>query len=111
MAHKTSHSGMPKAHGKGMKRSHEAAMSHSQASHRDSHYHNPKFAEGLGMSGAEAAPMGHGNFANMPQDIYMEQYYPAPAKRGQVLDDTITHVDRTNHHAEGQLSSYMTHQH
>lgn len=105
---------MPKAHGKGMKKSHEMAMHHSQMSHKMSHgggYHNPKFSEGLGMSGAEAPAMGHGNFANMPQDIYMEQYYAAPAQRGHVLDDTMTHIDRVNHHAEMQESKYLSNQH
>lgn len=116
MAQKTSHKGMPRAHGKGMKKSHEGAMHHSMHSakmahdHR-AHYHNPMFATGLGVSEAEAPPMGHGNFANMPQDIYMEQYPKAPAQRSHVLDDTISHVDRCNHHAEMQESRFLSNQH
>lgn len=131
MARKSSHKGSPKMHGKvahegshmshhpvhpgPMKKAHEAAMHHSRASHHATHahrgYHNPKFSEGLGMSGAEAPPMGHGEFANMPQDVYMEQYYPAPAQRSHVLDDTMTHVDRVNHHAEAMESKFLSQQH
>jgi|SRR5215469_14741855 len=115
MAHKSSHKGMPKAHGKvahgHMKKSHEHAMHHSAHSAKMAHYHNPKFSEDLGMSGAEAVPMGHGQFANMPQEIYMEEYYPAPAQRGHVLDDTMTHIDRVNHHAEAMESRYLSEQH
>lgn len=129
MAHKTSHKGMPKAHGKGahghmshhkhheepMKKSHEQSMHHSQHSAKMAHghrgYHNPMFATGLGVSEAEAPAMGHGNFANMPQDIYMEQYPKAPAQRSHVLDDTMSHIDRCNHHAEIQESKYLSNQH
>jgi hypothetical protein len=130
MAQKTSHKGMPKAHGKGahghmshhkmhhgpMKKSHEHAMHHSHHAAKAAHdhragYHNPMFATGLGVSEAEAPAMGHGNFANMPQDIYMEQYPKAPAQRSHVLDDTISHIDRCNHHAEEMESKFLSNQH
>lgn len=92
-----------------MKKAHKAAMHYSQESHKRSH--GSDMATGHGVSEAEGMPMGHGQFANMPQGVHMSMYPKAPAQRGQVLDDTISHVDRVNHHAESMESKYMSYQH
>lgn len=92
-----------------MKKAHKAAMHHSHQSHLRSH--GSDMAEGHGVSEAEGMPMGHGEFANMPQGVHMSTYPKAPAQRGHVLNDTISEIDRCNHHAEAKESRYLSHQH
>jgi len=92
-----------------MKKAHKMAMHHSHESHKRSH--GSDMAVGHGVSEAEGAPMGHGEFANMPQGVHMSAYPKAPAQRGHVLDDTISHIDQCNHHAESMESKYLSNQH
>ena len=92
-----------------MKKAHMKAMHHSHESHKRSH--GSDMAVGHGVSEREGAPMGHGEFANMPQGVHMSQYPKAPAQRSHVLDDTMSEIDRCNHHAERQESRFISHQH
>ena len=92
-----------------MKKSHEAAMHASHESHKRSHHYS--HPGGHGMSEAEGAVMGHGQFANLPQDVKMDLYPPASMHKRHVLDDTMSHVDHTNHHAESQADKYVSYQH
>lgn len=92
-----------------MKKAHKAAMHHSHESHKRSH--GSDMAEGHGVSESEGPPMGHGEFANMPQGVHMSMYPKPAAQRGRVLDDTIGHIDETCHHAERQESKYLSNQH
>lgn len=68
-------------------------------------------AEPSGESEHEGRAMGHGNFANMPQDVKLELYPKFPAQRGHNIDDTMREIDRCNHHAETQESRYLSNQH
>jgi hypothetical protein len=92
-----------------MKKAHMAAMHQSVESMKRSH--GGDMAVGHGVSEAEGAPMGHGQFANMPQGVHMSIYPKAPAQRGNVLDDTMSGIDKCNHHAESQESRYLSNQH
>jgi hypothetical protein len=92
-----------------MKKAHKAAMHHSIESLKHSHEYD--MAGGHGSSGHEGAPMGLGEFANMPQGVHMS-IYPKPAHKGNgFLDDTISHVDQVNHAAEAKEGKYMSYQH
>ena len=68
-------------------------------------------AERLGVSEQEAAPWGNGAYANMPQEIRMEIYAKGHKSHGNVLDDTITHVDDTNLRGDDQAQKYISNQH
>lgn len=92
-----------------MKKAHQAAMNYSHESHKRTH--GGDMAVGHGVSEAEGMPMGHGQFANMPQGVHMSLYPKPAAQRGHVLDDTISHVDRVQHHAEHQESRFLSNQH
>lgn len=77
------------------------------AMHKKSH----KYATGMGVSEKEKPAMGHGEFANMPKEVHMEEYPKAAKYRGGVLDDTITGIDRTNHMAESKAQRFLSNQH
>lgn len=99
-----------------MKPHHKAAMHHSQKSHHDSHMmpemgHSSVGPTGHGVSEHEGRVMGAGDFANMPQQVHMSSYPKARHYKGGVLDDTITGIDHTNAHAEGQAQKYLSNQH
>ena len=89
-----------------MKPHHKAAMERSHSSHARSH-----FATGLGVSEAEHAAIGHGEFANMPKEVHMEMYPKSKNYRGGVLNDTITGIDQVSGISEGKASKFMSHQH
>lgn len=89
----------------GSKGHHKGAMHASHASHKKAHD-----AEGLGVSEREAAPWGHGEFANMPSNVTMEMYHKNKGQTG-VLDDTITGIDRTIDKSEGTSRRYLSGQH
>ena len=57
-----------------------------------------KHAANLGTSGNEAAPWGHGEYANMPQEVIMEDYpsYMPEPNNMDSIDDTITRLVSDN---------------
>lgn len=57
-----------------------------------------KHAADMGDSGHEGAPWGHGEFANMPQEVIMEDYpkYMAEPNNMDGIDDTIERLVSDN---------------
>jgi|GEM_PF-2297239 len=64
-----------------------------------------------GESESEGRAWGHGQFANMPHEVKMKGYPKASEFGPSVLDDTMGHVDKTNHHAETQTRRHLSNQH
>lgn len=93
-----------------MKKHHKKAMHHHLHAQEHAHRHHASHAEGLGVSEREHAPWGHGEYANMPQEVIKEEYSKVHPRSG-VLDDTITGIDKSNMHSEHQRSKYLSSQH
>ncbi len=53
-----------------------------------------------GTSDNESAPWGHGNFANMPQEVRMQEYPKMPHRELDTLDDTAGRISDDAQHAE-----------
>lgn len=53
-----------------------------------------------GMSENEGKPWGHGQFANMPQEVNMSQYPKVPNKALPEIDDTAGRLASDAKHAE-----------
>lgn len=85
------------------KKSHEGALRASQESHKKSHRH-----EDMGDS---APPWGHGKFANMPDEVEMDEYPRQRAPRSPMIDDTIRRIDREEDQMDSRRSKYVSNQH
>lgn len=66
---------------------------------------------GHGDSEHEGRAVGHGSFANMPQEVSMKSYPKSPKYRGNELDDTMSEIDGANSRAEGKAQRYISDQH
>ena len=64
-----------------------------------------------GVSEHEGKAWGHGQMANMPQDVVKKHYMKPGHYRGGVLDDTITGIDDTIGRSEGKSQKYLSNQH
>jgi hypothetical protein len=64
----------------------------------------------LGVSEKEGHPMGHGEFANMPQEKMMKPYPRSRNYRGGVEDDTITGIDQISTVSEGKAQRFLSNQ-
>lgn len=82
-------------------------MKHMKKHHK-MHHSDPIVG---GESEAEGKVMGHGNFANMPQDVHFKAYPKASEFGPGVLDDTMGHVDKVNKAAEMKSHKYLSNQH
>jgi hypothetical protein len=87
------------------KKAHKGAMHSSHSSHKASH------AADMGVSEAEAAPWGHGEMANMPQEVIKEHYPKARVHGPGVLNDTVTGIDEAISKSESKASRFLSNQH
>lgn len=54
--------------------------------------------------------IGKGEHANMPKDVMMRDYPPAPADRGNYLDDSMTDIDDVQEEAVRKRRRYISNQ-
>lgn len=80
---------------------------HMEGNKRVKHHSGPSQH---GVSEREAAPWGHGEFANMPQKTEMQVYPKCPHHGTGVEDDTMVDIDRVNQYAAGQTNKYLSNQ-
>lgn len=66
-------------------------------------------ATGLGKSEKEGKAWGHGQYANMPHEVVMEQYPKCRAVDG-VEDDTINGIDDVVDRGVAKVGKYMSNQ-
>ena len=64
-----------------------------------------------GVSEAQSAYWGKGEYANMPQDVKMKAYPKASQYGPDVLDDTMGNIDKENGRAESKSRKYVSNQH
>jgi len=55
--------------------------------------------------------IGKGQFANMPQDVYMGQYPKVKLPMNEGIDDTMSEIDGCVAKSEGKRSKYKSQQH
>lgn len=55
--------------------------------------------EAKGSSEHEGKAWGHGQFANMPQEVMMDEYRPAKSYHDKDLDDTMRRLDEDSRDA------------
>lgn len=82
---------------------HKGAMRASHESHKRSHEHEDM--------GDDAAPWGHGKFANMPDSVEMYPYPKQKMGRSRGIDDTMRRIDGEDDQMEGKRSKYVSDQH
>lgn len=91
-----------------MKAHHKHAMERSHESHKKSHHSDPIVG---GVSEDEGRVMGHGEFANMPQQVHMRPYPKSHEYGPDILDDTMGHIDEVNKMAHSKSHKYVSNQH
>lgn len=64
-----------------------------------------------GFSEKEGKAWGHGNFANMPQDVEMKPYSKAHMMKEPLEDDTMTRIDAEVARSESRARSHYSDQH
>lgn len=72
-------------------------MKHKKSGHKG-------FVEGHDQS------IGHGNFANLPQEVMMKEYPKNKMLRSGMLDDTITGIDNVISRGEVTTSKHISNQ-
>lgn len=73
--------------------------------------HKEKMASHHGTSEHESAAWGHGQMANMPQDVKMPHYPKAHEMGPGMEDDTISRIDAECARAHMKPHKYMSNQH
>jgi hypothetical protein len=66
--------------------------------HMKKHHHSDPMVGGT--SDHESKPWGHGNYANMPQEVRMQEYPKRPYKDLDSIDDTAGRIETDDRHAE-----------
>jgi hypothetical protein len=61
-------------------------------------------------SESEGAAWGRGQHSNMPKETVMKDY-PKPSMRSDMLDDTMTGIDRTVSASVSKSKSHLSNQH
>jgi hypothetical protein len=64
-----------------------------------------------GVSEREGKAWGHGQYANMPQEVVKSMYPKARGAGKKVIDDTITGIDRSIDRSESRASRNLSDQH
>lgn len=65
--------------------------------HKKKHHSDPMVG---GTSDNESRPWGQGNYANMPQEVRMQEYPKMPYKDLDTIDDTEGRLETDAKHAE-----------
>lgn len=55
--------------------------------------------------------IGKGQFANMPQDVYMNEYPKTRLTENEGIDDTMSEIDGVVSKSEGKRRKYISNQH
>lgn len=87
------------------KKSHADVIGHSKGK-----MHAAREGHGKGFVEGHDAAIGHGDFANLPQEK-MIKAYPKPSHlRGGTLDDTMTGIDHIQHQGESKAMRHLSNQ-
>lgn len=78
------------------------------AKHKKKHHSDPIVG---GESEHEGRAMGHGQHANMPQDVKMKAYPKAHEYGSTIQDDTMGRIDKENMRAHTKSRSHLSNQH
>lgn len=78
-------------------------------SHKHGRHHSDPMVGG--ESEAEGKRIGAGQFAGMPTEVKMKAYPKGATYGSTVLDDTMGHVDKTNHMSDGKARRFVSNQH
>lgn len=82
---------------------------HDAAKHRvhHSHHHSGPIPFARGESEEEGRPWGHGEYANMPQEVVFQQVGPTPHFMEENINDTMRRLDEDSHQAiRGERKGY-----
>ena len=102
------HSKKSMSHSDGSKSMHAVHESARRAHHGEPGIHSQRHGGGF-VTGHDEM-IGHGNVANLPQNVIQHEYPRSRELRGGMLDDTIDDIDAINDFAEGQRLRYMSYQ-
>jgi|HubBroStandDraft_3_1064219.scaffolds.fasta_scaffold309500_4 hypothetical protein len=81
-------------------------MAHKKHHHK--HHSDPIVG---GESEAEGHVWGHGERANMPQQVMFKEYPKANEAGPMILDDTQGHINKVQKQGKERVHAYMSNQH
>jgi hypothetical protein len=99
---------MKKRSEEGKRELHGSSMGHSGGSKKPGMHKEGRTSGGF-VTGHEEH-VGHGQFANLPQQTVMKSYPVSRQDMGGKLDDTMDDIDSIQDFAEGQRSKYASYQ-
>lgn len=93
------------------KKEHDGIVGHSKGKmHHAKSMKMGREGQGKGFVEGHDEGVGHGDFANLPQEKVVKMYPKASALRGGMIDDTITGIDAIDRGCEAMTMRHLSNQ-